>query len=151
MHTPTEEEIARRILEIIPLVMRAMGAELRREAVAGFRVSHYRVLGLLCQRPRTLTELATCQAVALPTMSRTVSALVDRGWIERMEDPEDRRRVQLRVTEEGWAVYEELRARAQTYLAARSASLTPEEREQLLTGLDVLEKLFATEVQNEGH
>ena len=148
MPTPvTEEEIARRILEIIPLVMRAMGSELRRKATAGFRVSHYRVLGLLCQRPRTLTELATCQAVALPTMSRTVSALVDRGWIERTEDPEDRRRVQLRVTDEGWAVYEELRARAQAYLTARSASLTPEERERLLAGLEVLEKLFAMEAE----
>ncbi len=144
-----EEEVARRILDIIPLVMRSVGAELRRRATAGFQVSHYRVLKLLCQRPRTLSELATCQAVALPTMSRTVSALVERGWVARTEDPEDRRRVQLRVTDEGWAVYEELRTQAQTYLATRVAALTAEERQQLLAGLEMLEKVFAMEDEHE--
>jgi len=141
----SEEQLARHILDIIPSVMRAMGAEIRQEAAAGFQVSHYRVLKLVRQRPRTVSELATCQAVALPTMSRTVSVLVERGWVTRTGDPEDRRRVQVRITDEGWAVFDGLRARAQARLAARLAVLTAEEREQVLAGLEVLEKAFTTE------
>ncbi|RME65054.1 MAG: MarR family transcriptional regulator, partial [Caldilineae bacterium] len=134
------------ILDIIPLVMRATGAEMRREATAGFQISHYRILRLLQQQPRTLSELAACQEVALPTMSRTVSVLVERGWVTRSEDPQDRRRVQLRVTDEGWAVFEKLRARVQERLAARLSVLTAEEREQVLAGLGILEKAFVTEI-----
>ncbi len=143
---PSENELARRILDIIPLVMRATGAEMRREATAGFQISHYRILRLLQQQPRTLSELAACQEVALPTMSRTVSVLVERGWVTRSEDPQDRRRVQLRVTDEGWAVFEKLRARVQERLAARLSVLTAEEREQVLAGLGILEKAFVTEI-----
>ena len=142
---PSENELARRILDIIPLVMRATGAEMRREATAGFQVSHYRVLKLLHQQPRTLSELAACQAVALPTMSRTVSVLVERGWVARAEDPHDRRRVQLRITDQGWSLLEQLHTRLQERLAARLAVLTAREREQVIAGLEVLEKVFTTE------
>ena len=142
---PSDEELARRILDIIPLVMRVMGAKIRQEATAGFQVSHYRVLKLLHQQPRTLSELAACQAVALPTMSRTVSALVERGWVTRTQDPENRRRVQVRTTDEGWAIVEQLRTQVQAHLAAYLTDLTVEEREQALAGLEALEKAFTTE------
>lgn len=148
---PSEEELTRRVLNIIPLVMRTMGAEMRQEATAGFQVSHYRILKLIHQQPRTVSELAARQVVALPTMSRTVSALVERGWVTRTEDPLDRRRVRLRVTDDGRAVLEQLRSRIQERLAGRLAGLTTEEREQLLTGLEVLERVFTTEVEHESH
>ncbi len=147
----TEEEVARRVLDIIPAVMRFVGADMRRRASVGFQVSHYRVLGMLSKRPHTLSELATCQAVALPTMSRTVSTLVERGWVSRNEDPADRRRVQLRVTDEGRLILEELRAEALACLTARLAGLTSQEREQVLAGLEVLEKVFVMEVEHESH
>ena len=147
----SEDGLARRILDIIPLVMRAMGAEMRREASAGFQVPHFRVLKLLHQHPRTLSELATCQAVAPSTMSRTVSVLVERGWVTRIEDPHDRRSIQLRITDEGWAVLEQLYSRIQERLAARLVTLTAEEREQVLGGLEVLERVFATEGQHKSH
>ncbi len=140
-----QEELAQRILEIIPLIMRMVGANIRRETTAGFRVSHHRVLKLLHQRPRTLSELATCQAVALPTMSRTISALVERGWVTRTEDPHDRRRIQVQITDEGRAILEQLHGRLQAQLATRLAPLTAKEREQVLAGLEILEKTFTTE------
>jgi len=83
------------------VVIRATGDEIRREATVGFQVSHYRMLKLLRQQPRTLSELAACQVVAPPIMSRTVSVLVKRGWVTRAEAPQGRRRVQLCITDEG--------------------------------------------------
>ncbi len=142
---PSDEELARRILDIIPLVMRVMGAKIRQEATAGFQVPHYRLLKLLHQQPRTLSELAACQAVALPTMSRTVSALVERGWVTRTQDPENRRRVQVQITGTGQAILEQLRTRVQAHLSAYLVTLTAEEREQALAGLEALEKAFTTE------
>jgi DNA-binding MarR family transcriptional regulator len=142
---PTDNDLARQMLDIIPLIMRATGAEIRREAAASFQVSHYRLLKLLQRQPHTLSELAACQSVALPTMSRTVSVLVKRGWVTRIEDPEDRRRVRLRTTQEGEALLEQLHARLQESLATRLAVLTGQEREQVMAGLQILEKVFTEE------
>lgn len=142
----TDEELARHVLEVIPLVMRAVGAEMRR-ATAGLSVPHYRLLALLCQGPRTVSELAACQAVALPTISRTVSTLVERGWVTRSTDSRDRRRVVIAASEEGRAVFADLHARAEAEVARRMTSLSPREREHLWVGLEVLHAIFAHEVE----
>jgi DNA-binding MarR family transcriptional regulator len=140
-----EEELARSLLEVLFVVMHHVAAEMRKSAPPGFEPSQLRVLALLSKRSRILKELAACQHVALPTMSRTISSLVARGLVERIEDPQDRRRVQLHVTDQGLAVLHELHSRAQELLAHKVSALTPEEQKYLRAGLEALRKLFATE------
>lgn len=148
----SDEDCARRILEVIPLVMRNVGAEMRQRAAAGFSVPHYRVLALLHQEARSLSELAQCQAVALPTMSRTVSALVEQGWLTRSEDAHDRRRIAISLTDEGRAYFKNLHACAEEHVARLVASLTPEQREVLVAGLEILHSLFeGDDEEHESH
>lgn len=146
-----EEELALYLLDIIFMVMHSMAAEMRRTAPTGFEPTQFRVLKALSRRPHILKELAACQQVALPTMSRTVSSLVARGWVARGESPKDRRRLQLRITDKGLAALQELCSRAQQHLAGRLAGLTAEERHQLMTGLEILKKVFATEDTHESN
>ena len=70
-------DTAREILEIIPLVMRTVAAELR---AAGEMPApaHFGLLSILSVRPRMLTDLASVQGVSLPTMSNSISAMVER-------------------------------------------------------------------------
>src|SRR6516165_4767422 len=84
-------ETARDILEIIPLVMRTVAAELR---AAGEMPApaHFGLLSILSIRPRMLSDLASLQGVSLPTMSNSISAMVERGWVRR-EAPDGDRRV----------------------------------------------------------
>src|SRR3954453_5463288 len=61
-------ESARELLDIMPLVMRVLAAELR---AAGEMPApaHFALVAMLAERPRTLTELANLRGVSLPTMS----------------------------------------------------------------------------------
>ncbi|GGK71993.1 MarR family winged helix-turn-helix transcriptional regulator [Ornithinimicrobium pekingense] len=70
-------------------------------------------------------DLARALDVTTPTMSGIVERIASRGWLERRPDPADRRRLLLRVTEEG-----------QTVLAALEGP-TREARARLLEGLDL--------------
>jgi DNA-binding MarR family transcriptional regulator len=58
---------------------------------------------------------ALCKRVAYDpgAMTRMVDRLVKRGLIRRVVCPEDRRMLYLQLTDEGKALYPELRARAQ--------------------------------------
>ena len=98
-------ETAREILEIIPLVMRTVAAELR---AAGEMPApaHFGLLSILSVRPRTLTDLASLQGVSLPTMSNSISAMVERGWVRREAPDGDRRVVMIEVTPTGRAALE---------------------------------------------
>ncbi|GAP63014.1 hypothetical protein ARMA_1437 [Ardenticatena maritima] len=145
---PSAEELAAHLINIVPPIMHAVSIEMRREATVGFQMAHYRLLRLIAQAPRTVSELAASQSVSVPTMSRSVSVLVERGLVRRVEDPHDRRRTLLEITDEGEALFERLRRQLQQRLAEQLETLTPQERRLALAGLEVLEKALLLSTEN---
>src|SRR4030095_8389667 len=93
-------ETARDILEIVPLVMRTVAAELRAAGELP-APAHFGLLSILSERARMLSDLASIQGASLPTMSSSISAMVDRGWVRRGADGEDRRVAIIEVTATG--------------------------------------------------
>jgi DNA-binding MarR family transcriptional regulator len=53
---------------------------------------------------RSVKALAESMGVSLPTMSRAIDGLFERGFVDRREDPVDRRVRRLRLTDAGRAV-----------------------------------------------
>ncbi len=53
------------------------------------------------QEPATLNEVARSVGRGAPAVSRSVDGLVRGGLIERTQDPDNRRRLALRLTERG--------------------------------------------------
>ncbi len=135
-------ETARELLKIIPLVMRTVAAELRAAGELP-APAHFGLLSLLSERPRTLSELAALQGVSLPTMSSSMAAMSERGWVRRMAPEKDRRVVTLEVTANGRAALERVARSAELHLAEVLAPLDPPSRRLLTGGLGVLRKLFA--------
>ena len=76
-------ESARDILQIVPLVMRTVAAELRAAGELP-APAHFPLLHMLSEQPRTLSELAAFRGVSLPSMSSSVTTLVGKGWIRRV-------------------------------------------------------------------
>lgn len=135
-------DTAREILEIIPLVMRTVAAELR---AAGEMPApaHFGLLLILSVRPRMLSDLASQQGVSLPTMSNSISAMVGRGWVRRVAPEGDRRVVMIDVTPMGRAALERVSRAAEAHLAVVIAPLDVPARRRLVGGLGVLRKVFA--------
>jgi DNA-binding MarR family transcriptional regulator len=134
-------DAARDILQIVPLVMRAVAAELRSAGELP-APAHFGLLSILSQRPRMLTELATLQGVSLPTMSSSISAMVERGWVRRAAPEDDRRIVMVEVTSAGRAALDRVARAAEAHLADVLAPLDATTRRRLHAGLGVLRKVF---------
>jgi len=135
-------ETARDILQIIPLVMRAVAAQLRSAGELP-APAHFGLLSMLSERSRTLTELASIQGVSLPTMSNSISSMVERGWVRRGQpDEPDRRLVMVEVTASGKAALERVARSAESHLAEVLAPLDVPSRRRLHNGLGVLRKVF---------
>ena len=134
-------DAARDILQIIPLVMRTVAAELRSAGELP-APAHFGLLSMLCQRARSLTELASLQGVSLPTMSSSISAMVDRGWVRRTAPEGDRRVVMVEVTATGKAALDRVARAAEGHLAEVLSPLDGPARRRLHGGLAVLRKVF---------
>jgi DNA-binding MarR family transcriptional regulator len=134
-------ETAREILRIVPLVMRAVAAELRAAGELP-APAHFGLLSVLCAQARTVSELAALQGVSLPTMSNSITAMVDRGWVRRMARSGDRRVLTIEVTPAGRAAVERVGRAAETHLADVLDPLDGTSRRRLQAGLAVLSKVF---------
>lgn len=103
----------------------------------------FSVLARLQQRSRSLGELAECERVTPPSMSRTVNGLVERALVQRAADPDDGRAVVLSLTPEGQSLILAERERRDAWMAARLEALTDGEREVLARATVILEQVAA--------
>lgn len=96
---------------------------------------------LLSRGPMSAGELAACERVQPPSMTKVLANLEERGLVRRDAHPGDRRQAIIAITEAGTAlVYSERRTR-DAWLAPRLSQLTPEERALLRNVIPVLDKL----------
>ena len=124
-----EAEVGREAHEL----RRAIGLAARRvraeRGSADLPDPQFNVLALLtAQGATTPGRLAELERVRPPSMTRTVTCLVDRGLVAKEEDPRDGRQVLVALTEAGRAEVAETRRRRDAWLSHRLAEMTPEER-----------------------
>jgi DNA-binding MarR family transcriptional regulator len=87
---------------------------------------------------RSVKALAGSMQVSLPTMSRAVDGLFERGFVEREEDPADRRMKRVRLTDAGRTVPRALNEARLSALAELMSSLEDEEAEALERALGLI-------------
>lgn len=81
--------------------------------------------------PHTLGELADRERVSAPSMNRTVNYLEESGYLSRTADEDDRRKVNIELTDAGLAVVEETVRRRDSWLEHAIEALPAAERETL--------------------
>ncbi|MET9125803.1 MULTISPECIES: MarR family transcriptional regulator [unclassified Streptomyces] len=94
------------------------------------------------ERGVTASELAAAEGVRHQSMTTTVASLAALGLVERRPDPDDRRRLLIALTEEGYRRVDEGRQVRQEWLAGRlQERCTEEERRTVMAAMTVLERL----------
>ncbi|MBN1563765.1 MAG: MarR family transcriptional regulator [Anaerolineae bacterium] len=81
----------------------------------------------MIKHPLTVSKLAQTRRVSLQAASALVQGLVERGWVTRTPDPNDRRQALLEVTPEGLARAEFAKGQMVSYLVGSLDGLEPEE------------------------
>ncbi len=135
------------IVDVIPRFMRALASDWRHDEHSP-DPGHFRVLLILTEGPTNLSTLAAKLEVSLPTMSNSISTLVERGWVLRRRDPDDRRRVLIEITERGCGVLEHIRNVAQAHVSRALRDLSEEECELIIEGMSALGRAFDGNHQN---
>jgi DNA-binding MarR family transcriptional regulator len=87
---------------------------------------------------RSVKALAESLSVSLPAMSRAIDGLFERDFVEREEDPSDRRMKRVRLTEAGRAVPQALNEARLSALQELMGSLEEDESEALAQALRLI-------------
>ena len=91
--------------------------------------------------PMSAGELATCEKVQPPSMTKVLATLEDRGLVRRDAHPDDKRQAIIAITDEGRKLLDSERRSRNAWLSRRLESLDPDERRVLETCIPILDKL----------
>lgn len=128
--------------ELRPVLLR-LARELRKETEQlGITSRQATLLWLVKRSPGlSLAELAAEEGISPPAMSGHVDRLEKAGLLNRLRSTDDRRRVGLRLTDEGERLMRRVRARRTTWLADRLQKLEPQALESIELALPALLRL----------
>ncbi len=146
----TPDEAAAEVLEVVPLVMRVLRAQMRSHRKADLSVPEFRTLGFLANHPgASLSDVADHIGLTLPSMSKLVDGLVERQLLTRESDLTNRRRMMLTLTAHGRSILQAAREPTRAYVGEVLSQLSPAERETVIEAMRVLRPLFISDREKE--
>ncbi|MGP0030860.1 MAG: MarR family winged helix-turn-helix transcriptional regulator [Acidimicrobiales bacterium] len=97
----------------------------------------YRVLGILAEGSAAASGLADRLTVRPPSITAIIDGLVARGLVDRRHEEDDRRRIALRLTEEGARLVALADRTVDDYIASIAASLPGPDEAAALRSLEL--------------
>ena len=135
-------EIAKKLLDVIPPSMHWIRKEMRSTMNDELTIPQFRILASIFRGNNVACDIAKSQGTSQAAMSKMIDGLVTRGLVKREANKDDRRHFHLNLTASGDAFYKKTRKHAQTNLKEQISNLDKNDRDDLASGLIILEKLF---------
>jgi DNA-binding MarR family transcriptional regulator len=142
-------DTAHDLLSILPLLNRVMIVELRQEAGDETTMPQFRVLGYLYEAPKTVSDVARLRRVSFQSAGELVQGLVERGWITRIPDPNDRRQSLLHLTDPGKQQYERAQGQMLERLSDLLDRLPDEDQTVIRRAMSLLQSVLVDEDQDD--
>lgn len=123
-----------------------MAAVLEQAAAGRISVAQSKVLTLIAHTEGIgVSDVALFLGVSTAAASKTVARLVDGGFVERTEAPDDRRVQRLSLTPEAWDILTAYEEQSAAVLAGLFGHLEPAQTKTMTASLDALSLAVARE------
>ena len=128
------------LLNLLVAVSRVRDARLEKALKpAGVGVARYRTMAVIMRlRACTMSELAIMSAVDRTTLTRTVDHLVRDGMVHRVTAADDRRKVELRITQTGLSALRQAEVIVEACNAECLAEVPEEIQRTMVRGLETM-------------
>ncbi|MCW2595857.1 MAG: hypothetical protein QOJ78_1889 [Pseudonocardiales bacterium] len=142
MTTATRTTIAELASLLRPSLLRLTRLVRNQRVDTSVTLTQLSAMATLHQRgPMSAGELAACEKVQPPSMTKVLANLEERDLVRRDPHPGDKRQAIIGITDAGTALLDSERRSRDAWLTRRLAALTPEERALLQRVIPILDKL----------
>ena len=133
-----------RFWETVPPLWNSIRSYIRATATANFdiTVEQFHVLRYVRRGTDSVSELATAKNISRPAISQAVEVLVKKGLLTRLQRKEDRRCVDLVLTEAGNDLLDTVFKETRGWMKERMHGLTPDELETIARSMDIMKKML---------
>lgn len=130
--------------ETVPPVWNTVRSHIRATATAKFdiTVEQFHVLRYVRRGPGSMSELATAKNISRPAISQAVEVLVKKGLLTRVQSTQDRRYVELALTEAGNNLLDTVFRETRVWMKERMRAFTVDELETMTKAMNVMKKML---------
>ena len=101
----------------------------------------YNILEFIAvNQPVTPSDINDCLDMAMPNTSRELRKLSEKNLIEKINDPQDRRKQTIRLSKDGEAMMNEAFSTIESRFLKRIESASKDELEDIERAIDILQK-----------
>ncbi len=138
------DQAAERFWEAVPTVWDRVRDNLRGTATSqlNITVGQFHILRYVRYGNHTVGQLANARQISRSAVSQSVELLVEKGYIRRQERIGDRRYVRLELTDKGAKLLNTAYAENRKWIMNKLSTLTTEELNCMLKGLEPMKKAF---------
>lgn len=131
-----------RFWETVPPLWNAVRSHIRATATTRFdiTVEQFHVLRHV-RRGISMSELATVKSISRSAISQAVDTLVHKGLLTRVQSTQDRRYVELALTEEGNRLLDTVFQETRAWMKERMQGLTASELEAIASAMQIMKKI----------
>jgi DNA-binding MarR family transcriptional regulator len=130
--------------ESIPPVWGRIRSNVRVIAMTQFNLplEQYNILRHIRKGSRSVSDLAEAQQISRSAVSQVVEMMVSKGLVTRCQQTQDRRFVQLALTDSGNALLDAIFEKNRAWMAEKMADLSTDELEAIQRGMELLKRSF---------
>ena len=133
-----------RFWETLPPLWNFIRSHIRATATSNFdiTVEQFHVLRYVRRGVTSMSDLAVAKNISRPAISQAVDVLVKKGLLTRVQSTQDRRVVDLALTDEGSALLDAVFKENREWMKGRMSNLTATELKLILNATEVMKKIM---------
>ena len=140
--------IAENLISIHPLLYKSISKPLRHQSSITpggmFVMGSLKRYGIL-----SMSDIGKCLSMPKPHITVIVDKLIEEGYVERLNDPKDRRIVNILITEKGLKDFEDIKQAVSENLKIKLSTLNDEEQEILATASQQVKEILISILSKE--
>jgi DNA-binding MarR family transcriptional regulator len=133
-----------RFWETVPPLWNFVRSHIRSTATANFEITveQFHVLRYVRRGKDSMSELAIAKNISRPAISQAVEVLVKKGLLTRIQSTQDRRCVDLALTDAGNHLLDTVFKETRGWMRERMNTLTVDELETISKAMEALKKML---------
>lgn len=138
-----------RFWETIPPAWNQIRNNLRSIATENFGISveQFHILRNIRRGVKSVSDLAEVKQISRPAISQAVEMLVEKGYISRQPNTQDRRFIELALTDDGSALLDTIFEKNRLWMAEKMARISSADLQVIQTGMDIFSQAITAPVE----
>ena len=130
--------------ESVPHIWHTVRRHILKVATEEFNITveQFHILRRIRRGRDSVSQISEAKHISRPAISRSVDALANKGYITRTQNPQDRRHVQLSLTEEGEALVDAIFGNVSQWMGEQLSTLGEDELEEISRAVRNLKQAF---------